>query len=146
MNLRALSRADLDRVVQIHERITKTVVCERWRQMLAEHVDNPDQPGFVAERDGKVLGFIIGEVKVGGFGSEISGWIEMVDVDPEHMGSGIGGTLANHLMEHFAKHGVQDICTSVRWDSGDMLAFFKNLGFDRSPFINLNRKKRIRQD
>ncbi|CAO0821527.1 hypothetical protein DFAR_2460002 [Desulfarculales bacterium] len=27
--------------------------------------------------------------------------------------------------------------TAVRWDSGDMLAFFKNLGFDRYPLINL---------
>lgn len=139
MNLRALSEADLSQVVQIQERITKAAVTDRWRNMLAAHVGNADLPGFVAEEDGKVLGFIIGEIKVGGFGADISGWIELVDVIPEHMGSGIGAALANRMMEHFTEQGVADICTTVRWDSGDMLAFFKNLGFDRSPFINLNR-------
>jgi hypothetical protein len=27
----------------------------------------------------------------------------------------------------------------VRWDSTDMLSFFKTLGFDRSNFINLRK-------
>ena len=140
MNLRPMTKEDLPAVVSIHERITRGRVSERWRQMLAEHVDDPNLPGLVAEKDGRVVGFIIGEVKVGGFGADISGWIEMVGVTPEYMGSGIGRTLALRLMDHFAEQGVEDVCTSVRWDSGDMLAFFKNLGFDRSPFINLRYK------
>ena len=33
----------------------------------------------------------------------------------------------------------KDIYTSVRWDSTDLLSFFKTLGFQRSDFINLHK-------
>jgi len=32
-----------------------------------------------------------------------------------------------------------NVFTLVRWDSADMLSFFKTLGFDRSNFINLRK-------
>ncbi len=140
MNLRRMTADDVASVVQIQQSITRQEVTARWRNMLASHVGNPDGPGFVAEKDGKVVGFILGEIKVGGFGSELTGWIEMMGVTPEQMGAGIGRTLAKALFDYFKAEGVQEICTAVLWDSGDMLAFFKNLGFDRSPFINLKLK------
>lgn len=132
-----MNSQDVEQVVRIQQSITRQPVSDRWRGMVAAHVGNDEQVGFVAEVDGKVLGFVIGEIKVGGFGSEVTGWIEMVGVNPEHMGSGVGRALAQALFGYFSERGVQEICTAVRWDSGDMLAFFKNLGFDRSPFINL---------
>ena len=33
----------------------------------------------------------------------------------------------------------KDIYTSVRWDSTDLLSFFKTLGFQRSDFISLHK-------
>lgn len=140
MNLRPMTQDDLAQVVAIHERITRTPVTPHWRKMLSQHVDNPCLPGLVAEENGNLVGFIIGEIKVGGFGANISGWIEMVGVKPDHMGSGIGGALAQGLIKYFRRQEVDEVFTSVRWDSGDMLAFFKNQGFDRSPYINLRLK------
>jgi ribosomal protein S18 acetylase RimI-like enzyme len=140
VNLRAMTEDDLEAVVYIQNRITRSPVSDLWRDKLAEHVGSAHLPGYVAEMDGEVAGFIYGEIKVGGFGAELSGWIEMVGVRPEHMGGGIGGSLAQRIVQHFRDEGVKDILTSVRWDSGDMLAFFKSLGFDRSPFINLQLK------
>ena len=137
VKLRRMSPQDVEQVVRIQQSITRQPVSERWRGMVSGHVDNEEQVGFVAETDGKLLGFVLGEIKIGGFGSEVTGWIKMVGVTPEHMGSGVGRALATSLFDHFRAQGVEEICTSVRWDSGDMLAFFKNLGFDRSPFINL---------
>lgn len=138
-----MSSQDVEQVVRIQKSITRQAVSDRWRSMVASHVDNNEQIGFVAEADGKLLGFVIGEIKVGGFGSEFTGWIEMVGVSPDQMGAGVGRALAQALFDYFVAQGVPDICTAVRWDSGDMLAFFKNLGFDRSPFINLQLTKKI---
>lgn len=137
MKLRPMTNEDLAAVIKIQERITRAPVSDNWREMLAQHVGNKHLPGIVAENEGKVMGFIFGEVKVGGFGAEISGWLEMVGVAPENMGAGIGRALAEELLRHFRAQGVRDVLTSVMWDSGDMLAFFKNMGFDRSPYINL---------
>ncbi len=139
---RKLSEADLERVVEIHERIIRRPVSRAWREMLARHVagEEEDYVAFVAEAGGEVVGFIMGEIKVGGFGTETSGWLEMVGVMPEWMGKGVGKALAERLLQEFAARGLEDVFTAVRWDSGDMLAFFKSLGFDRSPFINLHRR------
>jgi ribosomal protein S18 acetylase RimI-like enzyme len=140
VNLRAMTGDDLESVVNIQNRITRSPASDMWREKLAEHVGNPHLPAYVADMDGEVIGFIYGEIKVGVFGADLSGWIEMVGVQPEHMGQGLGGKLAQRVLRHFREQGVEDILTSVRWDSGDMLAFFKSLGFDRSPFINLQLK------
>ena len=95
--------------------------------------------GFIATKDNQVVGFIIGEIKGEGVGLEQSGWIEVVGVHPSQMGVGIGRILAEKLFEFFKKEGIRDIYTTVRWDAGDMLSFFKAIGFDRSTFIHLRK-------
>ena len=140
MVLRLITHDDIPEIVNIQQRITRKPVSDLWRAMVARHVDSDDQVAYVAEDDGKIVGFIIGEIKIGGFGSELSGWVEMMGVMPEQMGSGIGKALAERMFQHFTEREVLDIFTAVAWDSGDILAFFKGLGFDRSNFINLQRK------
>ena len=92
---------------------------------------------FVAEKDGKVVGFIVGGIKDWGFGVERAGWIEMVEVDPDYMGEGVGKKLGTALLDHFKAQRIIEVYTSVRWDSGDLIEFFKSIGFDKSGFINL---------
>jgi len=107
--------------------------------MVEHHLKKQDGVGFVASKDGRVVGFIIGEIKGEGFGLEQSGWIEVVGIHPRQMGVGIGRALAEKLFQFFKKEGIRDIHTAVRWDAGDMLSFFKAIGFDRSIFINLRK-------
>lgn len=137
VSIRLIKEADLEKVIAIQGRITRRPVGEHWRRMVAAHVGGGDRVGFVADLGGEVAGFIIGEIKVGQFGTELAGWIEMVGITPEHMGEGLGQSLAQHLLTFFREQGVSEVLTSVKWDSGDLLAFFKGLGFDRSPFIML---------
>ncbi len=137
MNLRVMTTEDLPQVEAIQARLTRQPVPQPWKDMLAEHVDQEHRLGIVATQDDEVFAFILGEIKIGGFGTELSGWLELVGVDPEHMGSGIGAALAQALFDTLAQRGVAEVFTSVRWDMGDMLAFFKKIGFDQSPFINL---------
>ena len=103
-------------------------------------VEDPEGVGFVAVRTGKVVGFVIGAVKGEGFGLRQSGWIEVVGVDPQAMGEGIGKTMLDALFQAFRSRGVTDVHTAVRWDAVDLVSFFKSVGFGRSDFINLIRK------
>jgi ribosomal protein S18 acetylase RimI-like enzyme len=95
----------------------------------------------VAEIDGRVVGYMISYTMYAGFGLDKSAWIATLGVDPKFMGCGIGKRLAEEILGVYQKRGVRNIFTSVRWDSVDLLSFFKTLGFDRSHFINL--KKRV---
>jgi len=137
VNLRPMKKEDLPEVQRIQSRITRQEVPQSWVDMLAEHVGKTYRLGFVAEEDGGVHGFILGEIKIGGFGTELSGWLELLGVEPRLMGSGVGAALVEALFAALRGREVREIYTAVRWDSGDMLAFFKKIGFDKSPFINL---------
>ena len=138
IKLRKLTARDIPQTIAIHSAITKKKASRKWvQQMVKDHLRKQEGIGFVAEKDGQVVGFIIGEIKGEGFGLEKSGWLEVVMVHPHHMGSGIGFAMAQKLFDYFRRRGIRDVHTSVLWDSIDMLSFFKSLGFDRSTFINL---------
>jgi ribosomal protein S18 acetylase RimI-like enzyme len=139
IKIRKIGAGDVPEIVAIQEAILQRKVSKKWTQMVEDHLKKQEGVGFVASKDGRVVGFIIGEIKGEGFGLEQSGWIEVVGVHPSQMGIGIGRILAEKLFEFFKKNGIRDIYTTVRWDAGDMLSFFKAIGFDRSTFINLRK-------
>lgn len=139
IKVRKIRAGDVPELVSIQESILQKKVSKKWVRTVKDHLKKRGGVGFVASKDGRVVGFLIGEIKGEGFGLEQSGWIEMVGVHPRQMGVGIGRILADKLFAFFKKEGIHDIHTSVRWDAGDMLSFFKAIGFDRSPFINLRK-------
>jgi ribosomal protein S18 acetylase RimI-like enzyme len=110
-----------------------------FKRVVEDHARRNDGACFVAEQDGKLVGFMISYILTAGFGMPKSAWIATLGVDPNFMGQGIGATLAEKLFEYYKAQGVENVYTSVRWDSTDLLSFFKTLGFDRSNFINLRK-------
>jgi len=140
IELREFARADIPQMVAIQQAITKRKVSRAWTRMVGRHLADSEGIGFVAVRDGRVLGFVIGEVKGEGFGLHQSGWIEVVGVHPQAMGEGIGKAVIDKLFESFRRKKIRNVYTAVRWDSVDMVSFFKSVGFGRSDFINLVRK------
>ena len=133
-----MAARDIPQIVAIHGAVTKKKASRRWaQQMVKDHLRKREGVGFVAEKEGQVVGFIIGEMKGEGFGLDRSGWLELIMVHPRYMGTGIGYAMARKLFDYFRRRGIRDVHTSVLWDAVDMLSFFKSLGFDRSTFINL---------
>jgi ribosomal protein S18 acetylase RimI-like enzyme len=106
---------------------------------VEEHSQRDDEACFVAELNGKIVGFMISYILTAGFGMPKSAWIATLGVDPNFMGQDIGATLAEEILNYYKAQGVENVYTSVRWDSTDLLSFFKTLGFDRSNFINLRK-------
>lgn len=139
IKIRKIGIEDVPEIVAIQESILQKKVSRKWIQMVKNHLKKEEGVGFVALKHGQVVGFIIGQIKGEGFGLEQSGWIEVVGVHPRQMGVGIGRALAEKLFQFFKKERIRDIHTAVRWDAGDMLSFFKAIGFDRSIFINLSK-------
>jgi predicted N-acetyltransferase YhbS len=137
--IRPLTPDDLEDVIAIQAAIIRRQPGLNWVKMLQDHVHHDHALSFVAEQDGKTVGFLVGEVKIGPFGQEHCGWLEMVGVQPKLMGQGVGKALAENFFRALAERGIPDVFTSVQWHSGDMLAFFKALGFDRSEYINLHK-------
>lgn len=140
IKIRTLKTDDIDDVAKIQEAITKKRVTRNWRKVVERYISRNPETCLVAETRGKAVGFILGDIIDWGFGVERSGWIEVIGVNPREMGKGIGRKLGLALLKYFKKNGVKRVFTAVQWDSGDLMAFFKSIGFTRSNFINLEQK------
>ena len=137
--IRKLKADDAEDISKIYAAITQTPVKDDFIHIIEEQVNRKEDASFVAELDGRVVGYMISIVISGGFGIMKSTWIANMGVNPKFMGQGIGESLANKIFEFSREKGIKYIYTSVRWDSADLLSFFKTLGFDRSNFINLRK-------
>ncbi len=140
--IRPMKESDVPDIVRIQEAITRRKVSAKFGTKVKGYVRKKGGLSLVADAGGMVAGYVIGDIKTWGFGVEESGWIEMVGVHPEFMGKGIGKALGRAIIASFNKKGITSVHTSVRWDWGDMLEFFKSLGFEMSDFINLEKTLR----
>jgi ribosomal protein S18 acetylase RimI-like enzyme len=139
VQIRNLQKNDADEISRIYAAITMKPVDPGFKRVVEEHSQRDDEACFVAELNGKVVGFMISYILTAGFGMPKSAWIATLGVDPNFMGQDIGATLAEEILNYYKAQGVENVYTSVRWDSTDLLSFFKTLGFDRSNFINLRK-------
>ncbi len=138
--IRRIKIEDADDIGRMMPAITKAPAKIDFRQVIDEQVQSDKDASFVGEIDGRVVGFMISHIVYGGFGLEKSAWIVTMGVEPQFMGRDIGKKLAEEIFRVYRDRGVKYVFTSVRWDSVDLLSFFKTLDFDRSNFINLRKE------
>ncbi len=138
-SIRPMRSEDSDEIARIYGEITKKPVEADFADLIQVHAQGKDSACFVAELDGRVIGFMISYILTLGFGVETSGWIATMGVKPKYMGQGVGALLAEEIFKFYVAHGIKRVYTSVRWDSTDVLSFFRTLDFERSDFINLTK-------
>jgi len=139
IRIRELEVSDTKDIAEIYASIVRKPVDLGFKALIEKHAQTDNDICFVAELDGRVIGFMISYILTFGFGIEKSAWIATLGVDPEYMGQGIGERLAREIFKLYKRMEISRVYTSVRWDSTDLLSFFKTLGFDRSKFINLKK-------
>jgi ribosomal protein S18 acetylase RimI-like enzyme len=137
--IRELKLEDAEDIARIQSSIVKRDTEIDFGRILKERTSHKNIASFVAELKGHVVGFMITYTLSGGFGMDKSAWIAIFGVDPKYMGQGIGKSMAKEVFRYYKEQGIENVYTSVRWDSTDLLSFFKTLGFDRSEYVNLRR-------
>ena len=138
--IRKLNAADADGVLRIYKSITLQSGDINIEEVIADRALKGNDACFVAEHEGRLVGFIVSYLLTGSFGIQQSAWIPTFGVDPDFMGHGIGRKLAEAVFKYYKSEGVQNVYTSVRWYDTDVLSFLRTLGFDRSEFINLQKQ------
>jgi ribosomal protein S18 acetylase RimI-like enzyme len=138
--IRNLTELDIDAITRIDERITGRYRPEVWEQRVVYYIRrDPDAPK-VAEQDGKVIGFMLGEVRGGEFGlDEPTGWLEFFGVDPSARGGGVGRRLTEALLEHFRSRGAKVTRTMVAARDQEIERFLRAMGFTPAPLTALER-------
>ncbi len=139
--IRPLDELDLGRGVQIDERITGIYRPEVWEQRVGYYLRRDPEASQVAEVDGKVVGFMLGDLRAGEFGlEEPSGWIERFGIDPDFRGRDLGKQMFEAVCRHFKDQGAVVIRTLADRKDAGVAGFLDALGFEPSALQALERR------
>jgi predicted N-acetyltransferase YhbS len=141
MKIRPLEKEDLEAIVEIDERVLGENRRSYWERKLELMNNKASQVSLVAELEGKVVGFILGDVSGWEFGvPDTIGWIDTIGIDPVYQKRGLATALANEVIKNLKAIGVRAVYTLVSWNDWDLLQFFHAMGFTRGDMINLELK------
>ena len=133
VRVRPLDELDIESISRIDEQITGIYRPDFWEQRVMYYMRRDPESSQVAEVDGKVVGFMLGDVRAGEFGlEEPSGWIERFGLDPEHRGRDLGKQMFGAIREHFRAAGVKTIRTLADRNDTRVGGFLDALGFGAS--------------
>lgn len=143
--VRPLDELDIGSIVRIDERITGEYRPEIWERRVGYYLRRDPESSQVAEIDGKVVGFMLGDVRAGEFGlEEPSGWIERFGIDPDHRGRDLGKQMFEAIVAHFRALGATSVRTLMDGKDAGVSGFLKALGFEPSTLqaleVRLSRK------
>ena len=146
LQVRPLREEDVEDVVRIARTVTGDDNVGFWRGLLRAYLMGEESlpealsPSLcqVAAVEGRVVGFMIGDVQSWQFGIPRCGRILAVGIHPDQRRSGAATRLAETFFEHFRRLRVPFVQCQVR--PGDSLgSFFETVGFSSSDWVTLTR-------
>ena len=128
--IRPLDELDIGAIVKIDERITGIYRPDVWERRVGYYLRRDPDASQVAEVGGRVVGFLLGDLRAGEFGiEEPSGWIERFGIDPDHRGRDLGKQMFEAICAHFRAQGAASVRTLVDRGDPSIGGFLKALGF-----------------
>lgn len=102
---------------------------DEWydRATIREYVEREDVGYFVAEADGRVLGYATGGPTDG---SEDVGFLGAIYVDPDHWGEGIGSRLLDRVETFLADRGYERLRFRVLAENDVGRSFYRSRGYE----------------
>ncbi len=131
--VRPLDELDIGAIVKIDERISGQYRPDFWEQRVMFYLRRDPEGSQVCEVDGKVVGFMLGDLRAGEFGlEEISGWIERFGLDPDCRGRDLGRAMYDAMVARFRARGATTVRTLVDRKDAGVAGFLGKLGFTPS--------------
>lgn len=94
--------------------------------VLRQLFDISDDYFLIAEEDGSILGYALGNFST----KDDQGWILSLGVHPKARGKQIGKTLTKKLITLLENNNSRDICLTVHPENTSAIKIYKNLDFE----------------
>ena len=141
LRIRPMTELDVEGITRINERVTGKYEPQVWEERVAYYLRRDAEASQVAELDGRVVGYMMGEVRGGEFGlDEPTGWVEFLGVDPDVQARGVGRSLFEALLGHFRAQGAHVVRTMVAKSDEGIVRFMRAMGFSDAPIVPLERR------
>ena len=140
--VRAMKESDLPGIVAIDRRITGRNRSDYFRERLAEALYESDvRVSLVAERDGRLIGFVMARVDLGEFGRfEPTAVLDTIGVDPDCLGQGVGRALLSQLLVNLGTLRIERVRTEIDWRDHELMGFLEHCGFLPSQELCFDRR------
>ena len=140
LSVRRMSVGDIDEVLRLTEAITDKPHAAYYASLADAYVKRSPDTCLVAEGGGRIVGFLLADVRGWEFGAKLSGWLEVIGVEPSFQSRGVSRALLDALFESFRRAHVSVVNTMVNWNDGDLIDYFRANGFERGEYLNLVRQ------
>jgi len=140
--IRAALHSDLAAVIAIDAEVTGLTKVDYWYELFARYGSTRGRQQrffLVAERDGRIDGFIIGEVRDWEFGEPPCGWVFGISVRPAARQQRVASLLLEAIADAFVRAGVDKMRTLLARGNHLVMSFFRSQGLMAAPFIALER-------
>jgi ribosomal protein S18 acetylase RimI-like enzyme len=141
VHIRPAGPDDVASIVKLDEAATGQAKPQYWRDLYDSFSQNGTgrRTFLVAEINGRIVGFITGEVRDFEFGTQNCGWVFALTVDPTIRVNSIGTQLFDELCRIFASVGVKKVRTMIEHDNQLVMAFFRSQGLMVGRFIGMEK-------
>jgi predicted N-acetyltransferase YhbS len=142
VKIRLMKADDFDAVVRIDEKVLGVSRQGYYEMRFEKFVQSKDYvpTSLVAEeKDGTVVGFVMGELFIGEYGLSEAATLDTIGVDPASQHKGVGRQLIREFMDHLRTLGIRKVNTLVDKDDARLTHFFNVNKFGPSNTINLER-------
>jgi len=100
LKIRSMTERDFAGIDDVDKRITGRVWAGAGGRRASSHFWGYYPPlSFVAEIEGRIVGFIIGSMGGPEYSLPVSGWVTILGVDPNYQGRGIGRALLKAFVD-----------------------------------------------
>lgn len=139
MLIREAVKSDLPEVIALDEEVTGLAKRQYWKESMAFGGSRRRQPRFllIAEKRGRIEGFILGEIRSWEFGEPPCGWVFAIQVRSKSRLKGTATRLFEAICNEFRRAGVTKVRTLMARDNHLVLSFFRSQGMMAGPFIEL---------
>jgi GNAT superfamily N-acetyltransferase len=133
-----MTPADFPAILAIDRKITGRERARSYQQHVNRYLDNHFPPLCqVAVANGKLVGFILGDVKGWEYGLAPSGWIDIMGVDPDYQHHGIGKALIAAFIGQCRNQKLSAVHAVVRGGDRRLLALMKAGGLQKGPLVDI---------
>jgi len=140
VKIRRMTRSDIHEVLALDRVIrgSKRDVI-KFEDLTSANPGTPPDISFVAEVDGKIVGFSINRSTYLMVPLTEVCIIHAILVDPNYRGLGIGGKLIEALLKHCGTEGIDTVRALIPRDNKELQAIFRRHGFKRSRIVNFDK-------
>jgi len=138
--VRPMTHADKKAVLEIDRAVSGKALSGYLEAKSFRATEDKEQllNSLVVEHEGRVVGFVMGEIYLGEFGiPSDTAAIDTIGVHPDVQRSGVAHMQLDEYKIHARAAGVKRVHTLVDWNDWRLIHFFDSVGFSPAKTLSL---------